>query len=145
MSLTIRQCEERDLPDIWLLYQQLFAGETTTLAEVTAGYQAVCGHPDCAVFVVEQDERVLATFVLYILPNMTHNGRPAAILENIVVAAAQRGQGIGRAMLAYARDRALEHGCYKLSLTSNAKRTGSHEFYRRCGMLQHGVSFRYVL
>ncbi len=81
--------------------------------------------------------------VLYILPNMTRNGRPAAILENIVVDEAQRGQGIGRAMLEYARERALEHGCYKLSLTSNARRADAHEFYRCCGMVQHGVSFRY--
>jgi GNAT superfamily N-acetyltransferase len=48
-------------------------------------------------------------------------------------------------MLEYARDLALSRGCYKLSLTSNAVREEAHEFYRRCGMAQHGVSFRDAL
>ena len=50
-----------------------------------------------------------------------------------------------RHMLEYAREEALAAGCYRLSLTSNAKRTDAHAFYRRCGMVQHGVSFRYML
>lgn len=49
------------------------------------------------------------------------------------------------AMLEYARSVAQAQGCYKLSLTSHAKRTDAHAFYRKCGMVQHGVSFRYEL
>ncbi|HOF88697.1 MAG TPA: GNAT family N-acetyltransferase, partial [Armatimonadota bacterium] len=93
----------------------------------------------------ERNGAVVGTFVLYLLPNMTRNGRPAAILENIVVDDALRRQGIGRAMLEHARELAQAAGCYKLSLTSNATRTAAHEFYLRCGMVQHGVSFRYEL
>ena len=98
-------------------------------------------HQGCNVYVAEIDGQVVGTFVLYILPNMTRHGRPAAMLENIVVDEANRGQGIGRVMLEHARDLAQAAGCYKLSLTSNAKRTAAHDFYRRCGMVQHGVSF----
>ncbi len=145
--MIIRPCNHNDLPVLQVLYQQLHAGETITITldEIAAGFQAMCAHPGCEVFVAEQDGRVVGTFVLYVLPNMTRRGRPAAILENIVVDEAHRGQGLGRAMLAYARERAQALGCYKLSLTSNAKRTESHEFYRRCGMVQHGVSFRFTL
>ena len=145
MGIDIRCCETQDLPSLHLLYQQLQPGDTTTFTEIEQGFHAMCAQPGCDIYVAELDGRVAGAFVLYILPNMTRNGRPAAIVENIVVDEAHRGQGIGRAMLEYARAMAQTHGCYKLSLTSNAKRTEAHEFYRRCGMMQHGVSFRYVL
>ena len=144
--MTIRPCKHEDLPLLHALYQQLHAGESsTTLEEITTAFATMSAHQGCDVYVAECEGRVVGTFVLYTLPNMTRNGRPAAILENIVVDEALRGQGIGRAMLAYARECALARGCYKLSLTSNARRADAHEFYRRCGMLQHGVSFRYML
>lgn len=142
----IRHCKEQDLPSIHLFYQQLHEGETnTTLQEIIDGFHAMQAHQGCNVYVAEIDGQVVGTFVLYILPNMTRHGRPAAMLENIVVDEANRGQGIGRVMLEHARDLAQAAGCYKLSLTSNAKRTAAHDFYRRCGMVQHGVSFRYTL
>ena len=144
--MTIRLCNNEDLPALYLLYQLLHGGETdTTLEEMTLAFATLCAHPGCDVYVTEQDGRVVGTFVLYILPNMTRHGRPAAILENIVVDEAHRGQGIGRAMLEFARDLALARGCYKLSLTSNAKRADAHEFYRRCGMLQAWGDFRFSL
>jgi GNAT superfamily N-acetyltransferase len=142
--LTIRQCEESDLPALHTLYRQLHNGKTdATLEEIIAGFQAMRAFPGCEVYVADIDAQVVGTFVLYLLPNMTRHGRPAAILENIVVDEGQRGRGIGRAMLEFAHGRARKEGCYKLSLTSNAARTEAHEFYRRCGMTQHGVSFRF--
>ena len=66
-------------------------------------------------------------------------------MENIVVDKARRRQGIGRAMLDFAKDYAVRHNCYKLSLTSNASRLEAHGVDERCGMIRHGYSFRYVL
>jgi len=143
-GLSIREANDLDLPALHWLYQQLQPEDTTTLAEMEAGFQAMQTHPDCRVCVAEWDGVVVGTYVLYLLPNMTRNGRPAAMLENIVVDEVCRGQGIGRVMLEQARSQAQAAGCYKLSLTSNAKRTAAHDFYRKCGMVQHGVSFRYT-
>lgn len=147
MPIEIRQCTEDDLPALQELYRQLHSGEkpNPSTDELQQGFAAMSAFPGCQVYVVEVDARVLGTFTLYILPNLTRGCRPAAIIENIVVDEAHRGQGIGRAMLEYARAKAQAQGCYKLSLTSNAKRTESHAFYRQCGMVQHGVSFRYEI
>lgn len=145
MTLVIRSGGLADLPQLHALYQQLQPDDTTTLAEVEQGFLAMQAQPGCAVYVVEHEGTIAGAFTFYILPNMTRNGRPAALVENIVVNETVRGQGIGRAMLAYARELAQAQGGYKLSLTSNAKRTQAHAFYLRCGMLQHGVSFRYEL
>ena len=143
MSLIIRHAEALDLPALHLLYQQLHpADTTTTIEEMSEAFATRCAHPGCEVFVADQDDRVVGTFVLYRLPNMSFNARSMAILENIIVDEALRGQGIGRAMLEYARATAQAHGCLQLSLSSNARRTDAHEFYRRCGLAQH-VNFRY--
>lgn len=145
MAVTIRAAVEGDLPVLLQLYQQLSPDNTTTLDELRAGFVAMRAYPGARVFAVVEGEALLGTFTLYLLPNLTRNARPAMILENVVVDAGARRRGIGRAMLVFARAEAVAAGCYKLSLTSNAIRDGAHEFYRQCGMQQHGVSFRYDL
>lgn len=145
MCVTIRDAVRADLPSLAELYRQLQPDDSTTPAVIECGFFAMQAQPGCRVFIAEHEDEIVGTFILYLLPNMTRNGRPAAVLENIVVDVRYRGHGIGREILAYARELARMHGCYKLSLTSNASRVDAHAFYRRCGMMQHGVSFRYVL
>lgn len=145
MNIMIRQCVENDLPELLRLYRQLQPEDTTTPDELAEAFARMQAFPGCAIFMAQLDGRMTGAFTLYLLPNTTRNGRPAAILENIIVDEPYRGRDIGRAMLEFVRERAREQNCYKLSLTSNAKRQEAHAFYLRCGMVQHGLSFRYVL
>ena len=55
-------------------------------------------------------------------------GTPSAIVEDVVVAQDQQGRGIGRQMMAHALQQARDAGCYKLALSSNARRKGAHAF-----------------
>jgi N-acetylglutamate synthase-like GNAT family acetyltransferase len=83
--------------------------------------------------VVEADGRVVAAAVLMIIPNLSHQGRPYAIIENVVVDAAERGAGHGELLMLYATEEARRAGCYKLTLTSNKRRGDAHRFYERLG------------
>lgn len=132
MPIIIRECSEADLPVLHELYRQLHEGEkpNPSLEVLHEGFMAMLTFPGCRVYVAEGEGQVMGTFTLYILPNLTQGCRPAAIIENIVVDVSFRGQGIGRAMLDYARSVAQEHGCYKLSLSTNARRIDAHAFYR---------------
>lgn len=144
MSLEIRECESADLYALQHLYGQLM-DDGTSYDELCRGFETMKKCAGCNVYVAANNGNVVGTFVLYLLPNMTHHSRMAAMLENIVVDSKHRRKGIGRAMVEYARQIAEQNGCYKLSLTSNAARTGAHCFYEECGMIRHGISFRYVL
>jgi GNAT superfamily N-acetyltransferase len=94
MPISIREAAVSDLTILYTLYQQLHTGETeTTLDDIFRAFEMMRAHPGCEVFVAEQEDRVVGTFVLSVLPNMTRHGRPAAILENIVVDEAHRGRG----------------------------------------------------
>jgi GNAT superfamily N-acetyltransferase len=66
---------------------------------------------------------------------------PSAVVEDVVVASAFQGRGIGRQLMDHAKEQAKSAGCYKLALSSNRKRHAAHAFYESLGFDQHGLSF----
>jgi GNAT superfamily N-acetyltransferase len=58
------------------------------------------------------------------------------------VAPALQGNGIGKAMMQFALGLCRDKGCYKLMLSSNARRDRAHAFYESLGFERHGFSFR---
>jgi GNAT superfamily N-acetyltransferase len=54
-------------------------------------------------------------------------------IERVRVAAAERGTGIGRAMIEWAVAECRERGCGLVQLTSDKRRSGAHEFYEALG------------
>ncbi len=90
----------------------------------------------------EQADEIVGSFALLVMDNLGHLGTPSGIVEDVVVAPARQSQGIGQAMMEFALERCREKGCYKLVLSSNAKRTRAHAFYESLGYERHGYSFR---
>jgi GNAT superfamily N-acetyltransferase len=136
----IREADASDLPRLLELYHQL--AELSTLREdevlpVTEAHHqalaAIQADPRMTCLVLEIHGRVMGTVTLYLLPGLSHGGRPFAIVENVVVDASLRGGGHGRALMTHAEELARTHGCYKVSLTSNNKRQEAHEFYKHIG------------
>jgi GNAT superfamily N-acetyltransferase len=62
-------------------------------------------------------------------------------VEDVAVAPARQGQGIGKAMMAHALEQSRKAGCYKLALSSNLVRTAAHQFYESLGFERHGYSY----
>ncbi len=103
------------------------------------------GNVFVAVAARDEGDGLLGSCTLVVVPNLTYGGRPWAALENVVVAPACRGAGIGTRLVAFACDLARRHGCYKVQLVS-----GPHEeqrrFYRRLGFDDaRGRGFKYYL
>lgn len=63
-------------------------------------------------------------------------------IDDLVVDEGQRGNGIGTALLNFARSAALQEGCDMIRLTSAFRRTGAHAFYEQAGMDRAGYVFR---
>ena len=102
-------------------------------------------YPDYQLYVAEQDGRIVGTFALLIMDNLGHLGAPSAIVEDVAVGPVLHGRGVGRAMMRFAMTRATEKHCYKIVLSSNARRERAHSFYESLGFERHGFSFRVML
>jgi len=143
MSLVIRQADTADLPAVLALYAQLDFNNGKALSEQAAQkiFAEFAGYPSYRLFVVTDGPVVLGTYALLVMHNLAHGGTPSAVVEDVVVASDQQGRGIGRQLMAHAKDQARAAGCYKLALSSNRQRHGAHAFYESLGVDQHGLSF----
>ena len=139
----IREATEADLPEVLRIYAQpeLDAGAVLSLEEARSRLQRFSSYPCYRLFVAEVDGAVVGTFALLIMDNLAHLGAPSGIVEDVGVLPEFQGRGIGKQMMHKARELCAEAGCYKLVLSSNARRTAAHSFYESLGFRKHGVSF----
>jgi GNAT superfamily N-acetyltransferase len=138
-AAVVRDAAEDDLPRLVELLAQLSldAPREDVSAPLKdayrAAFRAVEADPRQRQLVVEVDGRVAGTASVIIVPNLSHQGRPYAMVENVVVDARERGARYGELLMRRAIEIAREAGCYKLSLTSNKQRKDAHRFYQRLG------------
>jgi GNAT superfamily N-acetyltransferase len=89
--------------------------------------------PNRHLIVAEEDGKIVSTCVLFVLPNLTHNQRPYALIENVVTDENFRKRGLATACLNYAREIAIKAGCYKIMLLTGSKLESTHRFYEKAG------------
>ena len=144
----VRDATEADLPRLVQLLAQLSLTTPredpgSPLAEsYLRAFREIEADPRQRLLVVEVAEQVTGSATLIIVPNLSHEGRPYAIVENVVVDASARGAGYGELLLRYVIEEARRAGCYKLSLTSNKRRTDAHRFYQRLGLQATSEGYR---
>jgi GNAT superfamily N-acetyltransferase len=62
-------------------------------------------------------------------------------VDDLVTLPNRRSQGFGKALLAWLKDYAAEHGCGQLHLDSGVQRKAAHRFYEREGMEAAALHF----
>ena len=140
----VRKASTADIPAVLRLYAQpdLDDGNVLTVDQAVALFERFGRYPDYTLYVAEQDHEIVGSFALLVMDNLGHLGAPSGIVEDVVVAPARQGNGIGAAMMGFALACCREKRCYKLVLSSNAKRVRAHAFYESVGFERHGYSFR---
>jgi GNAT superfamily N-acetyltransferase len=103
---------------------------------------AALGEPRRTLLVATIDDEVVGTADLVIVSNLTHGGRPWAVVENVVVDEARRQQGIGRALLDEIGALTEAAGCYMVQLLSLNHRHEAHAFYASIGYAPVARGFR---
>ncbi len=138
MSISVREAVASDFPEVMRLLGELDESmyarqESADEASRRRAFEVVLGDPEQHLLLAEAEGRPVGTVHLMVLWHLDLALRRSAVVEGVVVEGAQRGQGVGAALLREAAALARRHGCYKLSLTSNLARTGAHRFYSRLG------------
>lgn len=145
MIPVIREAAEADLPAVLALYAQpgLDDGRVLGIDRAREVFAQFARYPNYRLFVAEAPggTEIVASYALLVMHNLAHQGTPSAIAEDVVVIETHQRRGLGRALMAHALAQARSAGCYKLALSSNARRTAAHAFYRSLGFQQHGMSF----
>lgn len=146
MSVEIRPAIAADIPALLKLYEQLAldnAFRTATEDRARAALDEIANQSGRALLVALDDGRVVGTVELLIIsPNLTHEGRPWALVEHMVVDHSARRQGVGRQLMEEAERRAREAGCHRISLFSDRRRGEAHAFYEALGFEAGSQGFR---
>lgn len=85
------------------------------------------------IIVAEEDRKIVSSCVCVIVPNLTHNQQPYAVIENVVTHKDYRKRGLASQCLAYAKQIAVDNNCYKMMLLTGSKKRSTHRFYQKNG------------
>ena len=119
--------------------QQIAAlvAQLTTKEVDPSRFDEVVDSHDTLLLTARRNGRIVGVLVLALYPTLT--GRKAWI-EDVVVDNAERGAGIGRALVERAIAEASERGAATLDLTSNPSRQAAHRLYRACGFEERATT-----
>jgi GNAT superfamily N-acetyltransferase len=136
MSLAIaRLIHQEELPKLLQLYKHLHEQDPDLIGsgQLEALWEEIGNDRYMKIIVIEQDEVLVASFVLAIIKNLTRSARPYGLIENVVTHQDHRRKGYGRSILNKALEIAQEYGCYKVMLLTGSKRDEVHSFYENAG------------
>ena len=104
----------------------------------------VLSHDGTTVWGYDSDVGVVAMATLHILPNMTFDARPYALVENVVTATGSQKLGYGRAVMEHVIETAWQANAYKIMLLTGTE-LGARGFYEGLGFAgdqKHGMILR---
>ncbi|RFS82032.1 GNAT family N-acetyltransferase [Actinomadura spongiicola] len=130
MAIEIRSAGVDDASRITVLLDQL--GYPTEPADVAARLEYWLEDPQSTLLVAETEGVVAGVAAMHAFPLLEHTARRGRLVA-LVVDDRVRGQGIGRALVDAAEDRARRLGCRDMEITSSRNRSLAHQFYAGIG------------
>ncbi len=136
----IRQAKEEDINRLLELYDELVITHSEIELDQKRSYEDyqrsftqmnnITGHN---LLVIEYNGKVVGTATLLIIPSLSHNACPWAVIEHLIIDPNYQGQHHGKRLMQHIINEARDAGCYKIILSSNKKRREAHEFYQALG------------
>lgn len=127
----VRRAAARDAGDVARLYAALVSNPDVRV--LPERLSELAADPATALFVFEDAAGVHGTGLASLCADAMFGRRPFAVVENVVVAPAHRGRGIGARLLHAMEDFCRAADCSRIMLLSAAGRERAHAFFERCG------------
>jgi ribosomal protein S18 acetylase RimI-like enzyme len=97
-------------------------------------FDRVARDPNLTLVVAENDAgEVVGCLQLCILPGLSSQGAPRALIEDVRVASRCRSRGIGEQLVQWAIAEARSRGCKLVELLTHTTRVDAQRFYKRLG------------
>ena len=130
----IREIMHGDLEGLMVLYMQLHSNpipeETENLSRL---WDTIISDQNHYIIVAEENGKIVSSCVCVIIPNLTHNQQPYALIENVITDGLHRNKGLATQCLEYAKEIAIREKCYKMMLLTGSKKKTTLNFYRKAG------------
>jgi GNAT superfamily N-acetyltransferase len=134
-----------DYPDARALYEVLAAGRSIPpFEEGLDGFADLIRHDGTWIIGAEAEGRIVSMATLHVLPNMTYEMRPYALVENVATLTAYQRAGYGRSVMLAVLRKAWAEDAYKVMLLTDRER-GAYPFYEKLGFMldeKHGMILR---
>ena len=130
----ITEINESELNNLLELYTELGDNPIPEIDDsIKDKWKSICNDENYHIVVAKENNKIVSTCTVIIIPNLTHNQRPYAFIENVVTSKDYRKKGYGTAVLNYAKDIAIKENCYKIMLLTGSKRESTLNFYKKAG------------
>lgn len=130
----VREINENELSQLLELYLHLHEKSVPQISEhLSTTWNRILQDENHHIIVKEIDNKIVASCVCVIIPNLTRNIRPYAFIENVVTNADYRGYGYATECLNYAKQIAIKENCYKMMLLTGSKDESTLKFYENAG------------
>lgn len=131
MVREVRENELQELLELYLfLHEESVPAMTGSLMHTWESILSDKGHH---LIVNVIDGKIVSSCVCVIVPNLTRNVRPYALVENVVTHKDFRRKGYATECLHYAKRIAERENCYKMMLLTGSKNDSTLRFYRNAG------------
>lgn len=149
-DIPIRPARESDLEEIVALLTDDPLGATRESGEGSAeayarAFADIDADPNNFVIIAEDEGKIVGTFQITFIANISFEGGRRALVEAVRVADSHQGTGLGRALMEHAANMARERDCKIVQLTSNKQRPGAIAFYEKIGFEPTHIGFKLYL
>ena len=130
----VREAVKEDLDELLNLYLFLHEKNIPENSEhLENTWKTIIEDINHHIVVKEINGKIVSSCVCVIVPNLTRNIRPYALIENVVTNKEYRGKGYATECLNYAKEIAIKNNCYKMMLLTGTKSENTLAFYKNAG------------
>jgi ribosomal protein S18 acetylase RimI-like enzyme len=139
LAPSFRPATEADLPALVALLADDELGRNREDAgpplnpRYALAFEAIERDANQMLMVAERNGRVVGCLQLTFIPGLSRLGMRRGQIEGVRIARDQRGEGLGRAMLAFAIEESRKQGCGLIQLTTDKSRPDARRFYEQLG------------
>lgn len=145
------EAKTEDLSDIIALLQDDILAKTREsiakydFSAYKKAFLTIDKDPNNRLIVVKENDKIVATMQLTIIPYLTFAGGKRLQIEAVRVHSSYRKKGLGQKMISWAVSFAKKESCHLVQLTSNKERKEAISFYEKCGFKASHEGFKLYL
>ncbi len=131
-TIVVERVAESDADGLAALLEEL-SGEPVNRILMRAELAALLNDPAYVLLGARTGGILTGTAMGIVCRDLVGECRPFMVVENVIVSAAHRGGGAGRALMNELEREAGRRGCLYINIVSSMHRTGAHRFYESLG------------